>query len=237
MIIKRTIWRLNRWYRRSSFFWMQLRRIVSPNPLFGFGRGQCIDRIYIERFLAENASFISGRVLEVGDAEYTRRFGRERVVRSDVLHAVAGNPDATIVGDLVSGRGIPDNTFDCIILTQTLPFVNDVHAAIVTVWKALRPGGVVLATVPGISPISRYDAERWGDFWRFTLQGTRDSFVRCFCPEQVMVKSYGNVLVATALLNGLVAHELREAELDFNDPDFPVIIGCRGVKVADVKSQ
>jgi hypothetical protein len=32
----------------------------------------------------------------------------------------------------------------------------------------LKPGGVLLATVSGISQISRYDMYRWGDYWRFT---------------------------------------------------------------------
>ena len=209
---------------------MALRRTKSPYPLFGFGRGQCIDRYFIERFLNRNASTIAGRVLEIGDAEYTKRFGKDQVVQSDVLHAIEGNPAATIVGDLVSGSEIPEESFDCIILTQTLPFVTDVSGAVKTVWRSLKPGGVVLATVPGISPISRYDADRWGDFWRFTPQGIAASFGAVFGEQNVEVKSHGNVVLATALLQGLVVHEMRPEELKFNDPDFPVIICCRAIK-------
>ena len=209
---------------------MALRRTKSLHPLFGFGRGQCIDRYFIERFLDRNAATIAGRVLEIGDSEYTKRFGGGRVAQSDVLHAVEGNPVATVVGDLVSGSGIPNETFDCIILTQTLPFVTDVGAAIKTVWRSLEPGGVVLATVPGISPISRYDADRWGDFWRFTPQGVAASFGAVFGSNHVEVESHGNVVLATALLQGLVVHEMRPEELTFNDPDFPVVICCRAVK-------
>ena len=52
-----------------------LRRLTPISRYFGFDRGLPVDRYYIERFLARNASEIAGRVLEVGDDGYTRRFG------------------------------------------------------------------------------------------------------------------------------------------------------------------
>src|SRR4028118_2380642 len=50
---------------------------------FGYDRGGPVDRYYIENFLSKHASSIKGRVLEIGDNEYTMRFGKERVERSD----------------------------------------------------------------------------------------------------------------------------------------------------------
>ena len=44
--------------------------------------------------------------------------------------------------------------FDCAIVTQTLQFVYDVRAALATLHRILAPGGVLLATVPGITKIS-----------------------------------------------------------------------------------
>jgi SAM-dependent methyltransferase len=145
------------------------------------------------------------------------------------LHARPGNPEATIVGDLCTGDGIPTGAFDCIILTQVLPFVWDVPAAIATAKRALRPGGVLLVTVPGISQISRHDAERWGDFWRFTSQSMRRLFEASFPAEQVELSVYGNVLAATAFLQGMASSELRRDELDHRDPDYEVIIAVRAV--------
>ena len=178
----------------------------------------------------ENSNRISGRVLEIGDAEYTRKFGGEKILHSEVLHAVEGNPAATIVGDLVTGSGLPSDTFDCIILTQTLPFMYDIFDAMKTVWRCLKPGGVVLATLPGISPISRYDADRWGDFWRFTPQSVTRLFGDAFGPQNIEVQSFGNVALATAILHGLVVHEMRPEELAFQDEDYPIVICCRAVK-------
>ena len=60
-----------------------------------------------------------------------------------------GNPQATIVADLTDAPHIPDDTFDCAIVTQTLQFVYDVRAAFATLHRILAPGGVLLATVPG----------------------------------------------------------------------------------------
>jgi len=46
----------------------------------------------------------------------------------------------------------------------------------------------------------------------------------------VKVTAHGNVLAATAFLQGLALEELRPADLDFNDPSYPVIVTGRAVK-------
>ena len=91
-----------------------LRRTIPISRDFGFDRGQPIDRLYIERFLERNAAAIGGRVLEIGDDTYTRRFGGDRVSSVDILHVHGGNPRATIVGDLTDPRVLPADTYDCI---------------------------------------------------------------------------------------------------------------------------
>jgi hypothetical protein len=82
-------------------------------------------------------------------------------------------------------------------------------------------------TVPGFSQISRYDAERWGDFWRFTSMSVERLFAEVFPDERVTIEVFGNVLAATAFLHGLAAEELSPGELDHRDPDFEVTIAVR----------
>ena len=176
--------------------WGNLRRIHPFSAVFGLDRGQPIDRYYIDAFLAKHSDDIHGSVLEIGDRGYTRKFGTGRVTHSDVLHAVPGNPEATLVGDLATGTGIPIQRYDCIILTQTLTHIYDLPSAVTHVCLALKPGGVVLATVPGISQISRYDMDRWGDYWRFTDASARRLFADVFRVENVTIATYGNVLAA-----------------------------------------
>ena len=187
-----------------------------------------VDRYYIESFLAQNAADVRGRVLEIANNDYTVQFGGERVMRSDVLHAVAGNPAATLVGDLATGEGVPGSAFDCMILTQTLTHIYRLQeTTIIQIRNALRPGGVALITVPGISQINRYDMDRWGDYWRFTDGSARRLFCDVFGPENVTVATYGNVLAACAFLHCVAVQELRKEELDYHDVDYQVTIAIR----------
>lgn len=209
-----------------------LRRTSPVSSVFGLDRGQPIDRYYIEQFLADHASDIRGRVLEIGDDHYTRRFGGDAVTASDVLHAETGNRRANLVGDLTRPEGIPANAFDCIILTQTLNFIYDVDAAVRGVYRALRREGVVLVTVAGLSQISEFDMRRWGDYWRFTTASVERLFGNVFGAGNVEVRSLGNVLAASAFLYGLAAEELAPHELEVHDPAYQVVIAARAVRTA-----
>lgn len=208
-----------------------LRRTRPIDPYFGWDRGQPIDRYYIERFLTDRAPDVHGCILEVGDATYTRRFGGGRVTRSEVLHVDPDAPGATIVADLADADHVPSDLFDCIILTQTLHLIFDVRAAVATLHRILAPGGVLLATVPGISQVDRGEwAATW--YWSFTGAAARRAFEERFATEEVTVVQHGSVLSAVALLEGLASHELTEAELAVDDPAYPVFVGVRAVKDA-----
>ena len=198
---------------------------------FGFDRGRPIDRYYIESFLTERAADNRGRVLEVGDDAYTRRFGGEAVTCSEVVNSTPG-PGTTVVADLANAEAIPDERYDCLILTQVLPFIFDTRAVIGHCRRILKRGGVLLATQPGISQISRYDMERWGDFWRFTPVSIRRLLTEHFSPQAITIRVYGNVCVASAFLYGLAAEELSAEELDYIDDDYPVTIAVRAVRGA-----
>ena len=210
--------------------WSDLRRLTPVSRSFGFDRGQPVDRYYIEAFLQHHSADIRGRVLEIGDPGYTRRFGGDRVTCSDVLHVEPGNPYATLVGDLATGQGVPHETFDCMILTQTLFMIYDVHGAVAHAYAALKPGGVLLATLPGISQIVRYDMDRWGDYWRFTTRSAHQLFTEVFPAGCVTVETHGNVLAAIAFLHGLAASELLPEELDYRDDDYQLLITVRAIK-------
>jgi SAM-dependent methyltransferase len=207
-----------------------LRRVQPIRRDFGWQSGQPIDRHYIEDFLSRHADDVRGRVLEIADNAYTRRFGGDRVTQSDVLHVAPGAPGATIVADLVAGDGIPSAVFDCIILTHTLQCLYDTRAAIRTLHRSLAPGGVLLVASPGIGQVSRYDMDNWGDYWRFTSLSARRLFTEVFPAPGVTVRTYGNVLAAVASLHGLVTRELQPDELDHHDGDYELMVTVRAVK-------
>jgi SAM-dependent methyltransferase len=215
--------------RLSRPAWLgTLRRLTPLSNEWGFDRGTPVDRHYIERFLAEHRADIRGRVLEVKDSTYTDRFGTA-VTRRDVLDINASNPAATIVADLSRAGDVPSESFDCILLTQTLQFIFDTPATLAHTCRILTPGGVLLATVPGISRI----APRYGlktDYWRFTPASCTALFDEAFGAEQVQVQAHGNVLTSIAFLTGMAREELSSRELDTSDDDFPLILTIRAVK-------
>jgi SAM-dependent methyltransferase len=204
-----------------------LRRTEPFSRRWGSDRGRPVDRYYIESFLEAHRADIRGRTLEIGNSLYTERFGTG-VTEADVLHVLEGDPHATIVGNLATGEGCPSDTFDCIVLTQTLHEIYDVAGALRTLHRMLRPGGVLLATVPGISGIVHPDAERWGDFWRFTTYSLERLLAEAGLPAEIRPR--GNVLTSTAFLYGLATRELSAAELETDDPDYQLVLTIRAVK-------
>ena len=224
--------RTKRIFLNPSFGKVNFGDLRSINPIssnFGLDRGLPIDRFYIQQFLQTHADVIKGRVLEIGNNYYTYKYGGKEVLQSDVLHVKAGTPQATIIGDLTQADHIPANTFDCIILTQTLQLIYDFDAAIHTLYRILKPGGFVLATIPGIS---QNGDKEWRNVWcwSFTAHSARKMFESVFELGTTEVKVYGNVLAATAFLQGLAVEELSPEELTYFDPEYEVLIGVKAQK-------
>jgi peptidoglycan/xylan/chitin deacetylase (PgdA/CDA1 family)/SAM-dependent methyltransferase len=206
-----------------------LRRLTPINRNFGWDRGVPIDRYYIENFLARHTGDIRGRVLEIQDSSYTRRFGGDRVSTSDVLDVAENNRQATIHADLTRADHVPSDAFDCIILTQTLHVIYDVHSVARTLYRILKPGGVLLVTLPGISQAAQTESSSQ-QYWGFTILSAQRLFEESFPAENVVVENHGNALVATAFLQGLGVGELRQEELEFRDPDYEFVIAIKAVK-------
>ena len=168
-------------------------------------------------------------MLEIKDASYTQTYGGDRVSVSEVLDVADDNPRATIVADLTRADRVPSDTFDCVILTQTLHFIYDVRSAIQTLHRVLKPGGVLLATFPGISQTScRVHSEYY--CWAFSTLSARRLFEETFPAENIEIQAHGNVLAAIAFLHGLAAEDLSQEELGYHNPDYEVLITLRAVK-------
>ena len=202
---------------------------TSPiSPDFGFERGTPVDRYYVEAFLAAYSGDIRGRALEVGDAFYCRQFGTG-IVRQDVLHVSGDNPGATIVGDLSVSGVLPEGAFDCLVVTQTLHLIYDMHAAVAEMHRALKPGGVLLLTSPGISQVDR---GKWGStwFWSMTRPAAERMFADVFGAANVAVEARGNVYAAVCFLEGLALEEVDASKLEVLDASYPVIVAVRARK-------
>ena len=219
-----------RWARRllrrgSTVRWGNLRRTKPLSDYYGIDRGLPVDRFYIEGFLTRNAEAVRGLVLEVHDANYTRRFGADRVDHSEVLDVDETNPEATLIADLAEPGSLPAGRFDCVILTQTLQYPNDPEAALRNVWASLAPQGTALITVPCLG---RIDPDHPTiDRWRFTALGLQTLLARACPGADVEVAGRGNVLVGVAFLMGMAAEDLTQSELEHEDDRFPLVVCAR----------
>jgi SAM-dependent methyltransferase len=213
--------------RRRRPLWLGSLGSTTPvSESWGYDRGLPVDRWYIERFLDHHRGAITGRVLEVKDSGYTDRFG-QGVTGRDVLDVDSSNERATYVADLAAADALPSDAFDCFVLTQTLQYLFDVRAAVTHAHRVLRPGGVLLATLPVTSRVTEAPLT---DYWRFTPASVARLLGEAFGPAAVTVRGHGNVLTQVAFLEGLAAEDLTHAELADHDDRFPVIVSARAVK-------
>jgi peptidoglycan/xylan/chitin deacetylase (PgdA/CDA1 family)/SAM-dependent methyltransferase len=214
---------------RETVDWGDLRRTDPVSRDWGYDRGTPIDRRYIDEFLAAHSSDVRGTVLEVQEDDFTLAFGGTRVTEHAILDVDPSNERATVLADLRSAPQLPSQAFDCIILTQTLHVIDDMAAALGECYRILKPGGVLLATLPSASRVCLEYGEH-GDLWRMTPAGARALFQSAFAPSDTSYDAFGNVLTNTAFLHGLGCAELTDAEFDARDPYFPALTGVRAKK-------
>jgi hypothetical protein len=205
-------------------------RLTPLSENWGIDRGTPVDRHYILAFLEDHRADIRGHVLEVKDSGYTQRFGGRAVTRSSVLDIDPANRKASVIGDLA---GFPSDMdpVDCFILTQTLHIVFDIRTALRNAIGFLKPGGILLATVPAVSRVNGENGGlESGDFWRCTQAALRRLLGDVSEAADVEIITWGNVRTCTAFLYGLAAEELPQEALAFHDPWFPLLHGVRVVR-------
>jgi SAM-dependent methyltransferase len=194
---------------------------------FGLDRGKPLDRYYIEAFLAEQREVIRGSVLEVQDDAYTKAYGADRVSMSAVVDIDVANQRATFIADLSESASVPEDAYDCIILTQTLHLIRRPERCVENCYRGLRSGGTLLATAPSLSRVSPTYPD--ADFWRFTPAGIRELFASRW-PDTFSVHAFGNLRICIGFLVGQVVAEVPATVLDFRDPRFPLTVAVTAGK-------
>ena len=143
-------------------------------------------------------------------------------MHSDVLDINPLNPAATIIGDLGAVDSLPAAAFDCIILTQTLQLIYNLENAMRNLYRSLAPGGTLLITVPGISPIGPHEIRYW--HWTFSELALKTLLSSRFGENNVKVRCFGNVFAAICFLTGLSLEEVGTVKLGYKDESYPVTI-------------
>lgn len=211
--------------------WGDLDRVSPVSDIWGLDRGKPIDRYYIEAFLGRHAADIQGTVFEIKDPVYTRMFGQARVLHSVVVDVDPGNPLVTLRADLTKSDQFPSSVADCFVLTQTLHIIYEHAASVRTAMQVLKPGGVLLCTIPAVSRVNYENGGlRSGDFWRMTRAAVEHLFGDLDNAGHLDIQTFGNVRTCTAFLYGLAVEDMPAPVLDFHDPWFPLIHCVRVVK-------
>ena len=197
---------------------------VPKEPLsddYGFDRGTPVNRRYIESFLTDHQSDISGSVLEVGDARYSEAFGNDSVASQTVVDIDTSNPKATLIADLGVNESLRPDRYDCILLVETLHLLPEPAACLENCWRALRPEGTLLITVPALKRLNPAHPE--ADYWRFTPAGLQALLAKHW-PGRFSVRAYGNLRACVAFLAARVVEECDEDDLELSDPRFPLTV-------------
>ncbi len=202
---------------------------LSIRPLstkYGFDRGLPVDRYYIEEFLRTHQNDVRGRTLEIVDTTYSKIFGRGKTTVNDALDIFL-TQKANIHGDLRDLHGvIADETYDCIIVTQTFNVIDDYQSAIKECHRILKKGGVLLATLPTLSPTWNLKI----NMWRFTAPSAKLIFSRFFPVNQIETFSLGNRRAALSFWVGMAVEDMKDFEFSEKAAVVPLIVGVRAVK-------
>tara|TARA_B100000073_G_scaffold346719_1_gene358883 strand:- start:1873 stop:2571 length:699 start_codon:yes stop_codon:yes gene_type:complete len=192
---------------------------------YGDSRGTPITRFYIQHFFLNLDHFDWGNCLEFEDNRYINHFGNN-VTKNNTfkLSNEFSKQDNFIYGDLTKSSVLPQEKFDLIVCTNVLNFIFDVESAMKGIHKMLKKNGKCIVTVDGPSShISRYDMERWGDFWRFTNLSAKKLFEQSnFKIEKSTI--YGNPYACSAQLNGFSIQDIDQSKLFPSEEDYQLLI-------------
>lgn len=213
--------RLSRFWSRLTIWppvglvsWGDLRRLEPIHPPLSVHAPSPVEQHYLHEFFARHVADLRGQILVVRDSM--------ELNIPDLQHAQ--------VAEAATAERWPSNHFSCIILAHTLAYVWDLRGVLRDCHRALKPGGVLLATVPGIRPMSQSSAGAAGDYWRFTTRSMRQLVSEIFPPQNISISSRGNVKATLASFHGLPATALTPEELAHTDPLIQLVVTVRAVK-------
>ena len=194
---------------------------------FGFGRGTPIDRIYIENFLKKYAEEISGECLEFGDTSYIDKFGKSVSKKYTFNYSEESSKIKNIImGDLTKLDNLSANSFDCILCINVLNFIYDLPSAVQGLKKLIKPNGKIIVTMAGVcAHISRYDMDRWGDYWRLTDKAAMKLFKDAELNID-KIQTYGNPYACSAQVNGFSMEDLLQEKIIPSHPDYQLLVAC-----------
>lgn len=117
--------------------------------------------------------YLRGALIDLGCGMMPyRSFIERQVTRYDSLDARPLMEGVTFQADLQDMNGIPSETYDSAICLEVLEHIPLPFKAAAEIYRILKPGGVLVASVPHLSRLH----EEPYDFYRYTHYGFRTLF-------------------------------------------------------------
>lgn len=130
------------------------------------------DRYLLKKKIHAYGHLITGRMLDIGAGEvdrYARFFKFTERVTTDIHQGT--NVDVVASADKLP---FEQASFDSVVCTQVLEHVPDPQIVVDEMYRVLKPGGAVLATIPQTTPLH----EEPHDYYRYTRYGIQHLFER-----------------------------------------------------------
>ncbi len=103
-------------------------------------------RNILENFLKENASLISGDILDIGSKN--RRYDYLFKGNVTAIDIIPNKEMRVIKGDVEKGLNFKSESFDSVTCTEVLEYLSDYQTAIGEIHRVLKPGGRAIISVP-----------------------------------------------------------------------------------------
>lgn len=130
------------------------------------------DRYLLKKKIGQYGHVVTGRMLDIGAGEvdrYARYFKFTERVTTDIQQG--DNVDIVASADKLP---FDDASFDSVVCTQVLEHVPYPQSVVDEMYRVLKPGGSVLATIPQTTPLH----EEPHDYYRYTKYGIQHLFER-----------------------------------------------------------
>jgi SAM-dependent methyltransferase len=182
-----------------------LRRLLTPP-----------NRPVLDPWVSREAARLTGLIVNVGAGEDLRQFGRR------TIHVDAHAPRATVRAEFAAALPFGSAVFDGAICTEVLEHVPDDRALLTELARVLRPGGVLVVTVPFMF---RYHPDP-ADYRRYTPDGLAAALERAGFSVDTATGLGGRLLALLLWIDGL--HMIVRVPLRLLLVPFKPLLGWRG---------